>query len=314
MGLFGMLRYFSSCTGSLFFNYGYNVKNGKIYYKQPFPQPVLTLEDADVETFKVMSRPNDTVHSDNFYYAVDKHSVYYLGFKVPGGDGPTFQLLQENFAKDKGQCYYRGMPIEGADPLTFRTIDDKFSADKNQLYKRELKIDDDVSVFETFNEGNLVHTANTVCVYDQVVPIPVGATFKHFGFNYYGLGDKLYHFKDVVQGADVKTVTVLDNFLAKTAEHVYYQENIIEDADPASFKQLEAPYGKDDKHIFFFEKTIDGADLKTFEIINIKFQCARDKNAMYHEDKRIKNFTQADLVNKKECNSCNEAAIYFAEK
>lgn len=99
-----------------------------------------------------------------------------------------------------------------------------------------------------------------------------------------------------------------------TSKYVYYSDKIIENANPATYILLDGPYVKDRRHVFFFEKTVDGADPNSFEILNINFQCGRDKKWAYHEDKRIKNVSAGDMANKNSCRQCNDEFIYFNEQ
>lgn len=314
MGLLGIIKCLLGCSGgSFFFQYGYNVQNGKVYYKQAFPKPLIEMEGVDVKSFKVIRREADSMYADNGYFATDKNAVYYCGWKVEGSDGASFQLLNINFSKDKNQCYFRGTVIPDADPASFVIKEDHFSADKSHVFKREKVIDTDPSLFESYNDGYMVRTANSVSVYEIIVPIKQEQTFRYLGHSYFALDEQLYFQGDPMPSADTIGFIALDNFFSKTNKHVFYGNKIIASANPHTFRLLEPPYGRDDKHIFFFEKTIEGADVNSFEIININFQCSRDKHAAYHEDKRVNRFTQEDLVNKKLCTNCNAEAIYFAE-
>ena len=313
MGLISLLQFVTGCSDKFSFNYGYNVSKGKVYYKQPFPQPLLTMDEVDVMTFKVVSLAADSIYSENNYYATDKNNVYYMGYLVAGGHGPSFQHININYAKDKGQCYYRGEKIPGADPATFIIKSDDYAMDKAHIFHRTITVDDNTSIFEIFNGGRVVHTANTVSVFDKRVTVPVKATFKYLSNHYYAINDQVYFWDDAMEDGDSTGFIALDDFYSMNNKHVYYRNKIITNADRWSYKQLTGPYAKDKDHVFFFEKIVTGADPDTFEILNADFQCARDKYAVYHEDKKITNATAADLANKNHCNNCTPEHIFFAE-
>jgi len=308
-----LLKMLTGCSGTAFYPYGYSVHGNKVYYKKPFPQGTIEIEGADASSFKIVADGPDSTVSDSRYYATDKISVYYLGYKIPGSDGPSLKLLQVNYAKDKGRCYYTGTALPDADPATFAIKNDNFSSDKNHIYHRVSVLDDDASIFETFDSSSVVRTANTVSIYDKVVKLPSGASFKWIAFNFFAIDEQVFRWDNALPGAKLNDLTVLDDWYSKSSRHVYYGEKIIQNADPRSFQLLVPPYGRDTKHVFFFEKIVEGADPATFEIINDKFQCARDKYALYHEDKKIKDYTAADLANRKPCRQCNETSIYFEE-
>ena len=312
-GLFGMIKLLSSCSsGTLFFNYGYNIKDGHVYFKQQFPKPVIDIPNVDVASFKVMSNPPDTLYADNGYYGTDKNVVYYKGVQMEGSDGPSFKILDVNYAKDKNQCYYRGMSI-AADPASFVIKNESYSADKGHIFRREMKVDDDASVFETFNEDHIVHTANTVTMYDEVVPISKGATFHYISNFYFSLNNSVYYWNKLLPQADANSFTAIDDFYSKTATNVYYQNKILPGANPVTFKVMDATYSHDDNKVFYYEKPIVGSDAKTFEILNAGSECSRDKNAIYHQENKINGFTAADLANKNHCISCSDTAVSFSQ-
>ena len=316
MGLLSLIKFFTGCSDSqVFFHYGYNISKGKVYYKLPLMQPLVHMDNADVASFKVISKENDTTYGDNYSFGTDKNSVYYQGRQIEGSDGPSFQLLQVNYSKDKSQVYYMGWPIPGADPSTFFIKDDNFSGDKDHIFKRTVTLDHDNSVFEIFNEGSLVHTANSVSVSDDIVPIPAGAKFHYLAFNYFALDDQLFFYGKPMEGGDADHFKGIDIFYAKTSKHVYYKNLLIKNADPATFAILDSnysTYSRDDKHAFFYEKMIEGSDAKTFEVLNKDRECSRDKNAIYFQDKKIKSFTAADFTNKNYCISCDADSVTFA--
>ena len=313
--LMGIARLFTGCSGStLFYPYGYSVHGNKVFYKNAFPGPTFEIAGAHAKTFKTIISPIKADATFSTGYAVDKNRVYYAGNALPGSDGSSFAMLNSDFSTDKNQCYYHGSIIPQADPASFLPRDEIYSTDKNNVYKRDVLMDNDASVFETFDSSTVVHTAHAVSLFSYILPLQPGAVFKYLGLNYYAIDGQVYWLDKPVPGATATSFKAFDDFFWTSGKHVYYRELVIENADPATFKLLPSPYTKDAKHIFFFEKTIEGADVKTFEILNTKFQCARDKQTMYHEEKRIQNVTAEDMTNKKECIQCNERAVYFAEK
>jgi hypothetical protein len=311
--LSGLIKFLFGCTGTALYPYGYSVHGNTVYYKYPFPQGTREIPEADAATFRIVSEGSDDSVADSRYYGVDRSSVFYYGNKIPGGDGPSLKLLGVYFAKDKGQCYYNGDIIPGADPATFVVKNKDFSADKDHIYRHKYVMDDDASVFETFDSSSVVRTANTVSIYDHVVKLPKGAAFSYIAHDYFAINGQVYRWEKMIEGANVKDFTVLTDWVSKTNEHVYYGEKVIGDADPPTFQIMVSPYSRDAKHVFFFERIISNADPATFEVINDKFQCARDKHALYHEDKKITNYSDSDLVNRKACIQCNETRIYFEE-
>ena len=310
----GCILFFTSCSGTFFFEYGYNVKDGKVYYKNAFPGGTSEIEGADAKTFKVIFQPGDPVYNSNKDFAVDKNHVYWAGGPIEGSDGNSFVILDRNFSKDKGQCYFHGKLVPGADPNSFTIKDEIFSADKSNIYRRTELMDTSSAVFESFDSSYIVRTANTVSALDLFIPIEQGATFTYLKFNYFAIDGQVYFQGKPVEGVNMKGFRPLDDWFYQTPEHVYYGERMITGADPVTFKLLQSPYSSDKDHVFFFERTIPAAEPGSFEIINIKFQCARDKHAAWNGDVKIKNVTAADLENKKECIQCNETHLYFAEK
>ncbi|MEO6723632.1 MAG: DKNYY domain-containing protein [Ferruginibacter sp.] len=308
--LVGVIKFLFGC-GNLLLHPGYNIRGNKVLYKNAFPAGSFEVENADAKTFKVVDKSND---QSNTGFATDKNYVFYSGSMIQGSDGKSFTYINLNFSKDKNQCYYKAEVIPGADPASFNVKADVFSADKNHIYKHTTVVDNDPSVFESFDSSRIVRTANAVSVFGKIIPLEKSTSFKHFRFNFYAINEQVYFQNDSLWDADAASFKVLTEYFAVSNKHVYYGERLVKNADPKTFKPLAAPYGKDAAHVFFFERTIEGADPKTFEILNTAFQCSRDKNTAYHEDKPIKNITVEDMANKKKCNQCNASAIYFEEK
>lgn len=290
---------------------GYNVKGGKVYYKPSFPNKTFVIEEADAATFKTLPNMGNAESSDPAY-AVDKNHVFYRGGMVEGSHGPSFKLIAQMFAKDKGQVYREGMLIQDADPASFEPKDDVFSVDKGHVFRYTKTIDNDASVFELYS-GYIVRTANCISAYDMILPLQPGQKTRYYGHSYFAIDDQVYFVEKPLEDADAVSFKVLRDWCGMSKDHVYYSEKMVLNADPAHFQLLAAPFAKDNNRVFFFERTIEGADPGTFEIVNEAFQCSRDKNAVYKEDKRIENFTPEDLINKKHCNNCSEKYIFFAE-
>ncbi len=302
----------AGCTGTLLMNTGYNVRGGKVYYKNPFPGTTFEVTGVDVSTFRII--PDNSGEAGNSsLFAVDKANVYYGGYRIAGSDGKTFTLLDGAFAKDKNQCYYRNEIIPGADPATFRIMSGDFSADKHNIYKNTALLDSDNSIFETFDSSAIIHTANTVCMFGSVVPVPAGAKFTFIKYNYYAIDEQVYFHDTPLEDAVPDNFTPINDFTAVTPSHVFYREKIIDQADPVSYRVLDAPYGKDKKHVFIFERMIEGANPAKFQILNVKFQCSSDGVWFYHEDKRIRKVAAGELDSARQCTQCNETNIYFSE-
>ena len=312
--LVSIIKLFTGCSGKMLYNTGYHVDGKKVFYKIAFPGNAFEIDGADAASFKVIRKSSTGKEIGEETYAVDKTSVYYNGYAVPGSDGNSFAVLGGEYAKHKNQCYHRGSKIADADPGSFIFKIDSYASDKNGIYKSGQIIDNNSSVFETFDSSSIVHTANSVSIFGDIVKIPWGASFKFLGYNYFALDQQVYFHGDSVPGKALNGFRALTDWVAVSNEHAYYGNKIIDHADPSNFELLAGPYAKDHQHVFFFEKIVEGADPKTFIVLNEKFQCARDKHSCYHEDKKISSTTAADMANKNNCSSCNATSIYFEEK
>lgn len=309
------IKFFTGCSGSSFmFHDGYNVSGKKVFFKKAFPGGTIEIPGADAASFKIIKYPGMNEIDVNKYFATDKNHVYYGGYKIQGSDGKSFAIIDENFAKDKIQCYFKGNMIPDAEPASFTAKEGIFSADKNHIYQRISAIDNDVSIFEVIDDSHIIRTANAVSVFEQIIELPPGAAFKYCGFNYFAINSQVYFHDKPLPDGTLKDFKPLNDFFSSTGRNVYYADKIIEGAKASSYRLLSGPYGRDNQHVFFFEKTITGADPDSFEILNMNFQCARDKHAVYHEDKKIENFTSEDLTTKDSCRQCNEQYIYFDKK
>jgi len=309
------IKFLSGCFGGNFLlQQGYNISGSKVIYKNAFPGGSFEVEGVDISSFKVIPVPQPAGTTNSNYFATDRNRVYYYGGAIPGSDGNSFVVLSDVFAKDKNQCYFRGQVIQKADPVSFTVKQDIYAADKAHIFQGTQVLDTDPSVFESFDSSSVIRTRSTVNMFGKTIALEQGVVFTFLAYNYYALNGQVYSAGKPMPGANAKSFKALTRWVSVSAGHVYYDDKIITGADPASFQLLEAPYAKDASHVFFFERIIAGADPTTFTILNNKFQCARDKHALYHEDKKIEQYTAADMTNPNECYQCNEKAIYFKEK
>lgn len=106
----------------------YQVKDGKIYYRQV--GNMREIKDADTDTFEVIDEN----------YAKDGVRVYFRNIIIKDAEAATFEPINEYYSKDAINVFCSEISvykkkIEGADPYSFEEVGNGFFKDKNNVYE-----------------------------------------------------------------------------------------------------------------------------------------------------------------------------------
>lgn len=204
--------------------YPLNVFKNKdnVYIYRPYDyylekRMLITIEDADSETFEVMKYP----------YFKDKKHIYYKNIKLNEADVDTFTAINEFFGKDKNSVYYKDKKlsqvsttgfevvywnkddkihflktkndifyiennkiekIDGINAETFKILNGNFSRDKNNIFWKGKKLENiNINNFEIlgnndFLESDYIKSDNKIFCKDKILE---GVEAKDFKVRYF---------------------------------------------------------------------------------------------------------------------------------
>ena len=94
------------------------------------------------------------------FYARDHQSVFCVGKKLEGADGPTFRHIQHYYYADKKQVYYLSTKIEQARPQDFDILGERYARSGNHIfYKGKLLGMADAASFKVVPAAEGIHYA-----------------------------------------------------------------------------------------------------------------------------------------------------------
>ena len=91
-------------------------------------------------------------------------------------------------------------------------------------------------------------------------------------------GSEVYHYNQLVTGADAKTFSFVGRIYAKDARSVYVNGRVLPAADPATFTVVDG-VAKDARHVYVADIIVPNADPATYRILNLAY--ARDDKRVY---------------------------------
>lgn len=220
-------------------NYGYEIKNGGVYYYQ-------NIIDADASTFKVLSAE----------FAKDKNFVYRKGKKADQFDAETFEMVGgmnayggEGYAKDKNGVYFghNRTKIQEADSSSFNLLNPAFPA----FYSKDINF--------------VYHCFYSLCKKTEID----STTIKYLGGYYVGDKNGIYCADATgskkLNEADKSTfkalgMTVASNMVnsgsiyydyAKDKNRIYHNCQQMDNVNPATFKPIDVGNSHDKEFIYF---------------------------------------------------------------
>ena len=223
-------------------------------------------------------------------------------FKVLIGIFLLANLGMAEYIKTNNEVYYKyaegkdfQFKVENVDLGTFKVLNDKYAKDvKNVYFSGNKSFEDvDAGTFEVLpadyskDENNVYSPENG---WIQRVNGANPKTIKVLN-QFYLKDDKNVFFNDEkILGADANSFIALDkeNGYAKDKNSVYYFGQKVEGANPKTFEVIsDGEYSKDDKNVYASGEVIKGADPETFREFP-ETSYSRDKNNLYYyfgEDK-----------------------------
>ena len=184
-------------------------------------------------------------------------------FKVLIGIFILANLGMSEYIKTNNEVYYKyaegkdfQFKVENVDLGTFKVLNDKYAKDVKNVYFSGNKSFEDV-VSRTF----------------EVLP----ADYSKDKNNVYSPENGWIQ---KVNGANPKTIKVLNQFYLKDDKNVFFNDKKILGADANSFIALdkENGYAKDKNTVYYFGQKVEGANAKTFEVISDGEYSKDDKN------------------------------------
>ena len=223
-------------------------------------------------------------------------------FKVLIGIFLLANLGMAEYIKTNNEVYYKyaegkdfQFKVENVDLGTFKVLNDKYAKDEKNVYFSGNKSFEDVDAgtFEVLPEDYSKDKNNVYSPENGWIQRVNGANPKTIKVlnQFYLKDDKNVFFNDKkILGADANSFIALDkeNGYAKDKNSVYYFGQKVEGADPKTFEVIsDGEYSKDDKNVYASGEIIKGADPKTFREFP-ETSYSRDKNNLYYyygEDK-----------------------------
>lgn len=184
-------------------------------------------------------------------------------FKVLIGIFLLANLGMSEYIKTNNEVYYKyaegkdfQFKVENVDLGTFKVLNDKYAKDVKNVYFSGNKSFEDVDS-RTF----------------EVLP----ADYSKDKNNVYSPENGWIQ---KVNGANPKTIKVLNQFYLKDDKNVFFNDKKILGADANSFIALdkENGYAKDKNTVYYFGQKVEGANAKTFEVISDGEYSKDDKN------------------------------------
>ena len=184
-------------------------------------------------------------------------------FKVLIGIFLLANLGMAEYIKTNNEVYYKyaegkdfQFKVENVDLGTFKVLNDKYAKDVKNVYFSGNKS------FEDVDAGTF-----------EVLP----ADYSKDENNVYSPENGWIQ---RVNGANPKTIKVLNQFYLKDDKNVFFNDEKILGADANSFIALdkENGYAKDKNSVYYFGQKVEGANSKTFEVISDGEYSKDDKN------------------------------------
>jgi len=184
-------------------------------------------------------------------------------FKVLIGIFLLANLGMAEYIKTNNEVYYKyaegkdfQFKVENVDLGTFKVLNDKYAKDVKNVYFSGNKS------FEDVDAGTF-----------EVLP----ADYSKDENNVYSPENGWIQ---RVNGANPKTIKVLNQFYLKDDKNVFFNDKKILGADANSFIALdkENGYAKDKNSVYYFGQKVEGANAKTFEVISDGEYSKDDKN------------------------------------
>ena len=184
-------------------------------------------------------------------------------FKVLIGIFLLANLGMAEYIKTNNEVYYKyaegkdfQFKVENVDLGTFKVLNDKYAKDVKNVYFSGNKS------FEDVDAGTF-----------EVLP----ADYSKDENNVYSPENGWIQ---RVNGANPKTIKVLNQFYLKDDKNVFFNDKKILGADANSFIALdkENGYAKDKNTVYYFGQKVEGANAKTFEVISDGEYSKDDKN------------------------------------
>lgn len=223
-------------------------------------------------------------------------------FKVLIGIFLLANLGMAEYIKTNNEVYYKyaegkdfQFKVENVDLGTFKVLNDKYAKDvKNVYFSGNKSFEDvDVGTFEVLPADYSKDKNNVYSPENGWIQRVNGANPKTIKVlnQFYLKDDKNVFFNDEkILGANANSFIALDkeNGYAKDKNSVYYFGQKVEGANPKTFEVIsDGEYSKDDKNVYASGEIIKGADPKTFREFP-ETSYSRDKNNLYYyygEDK-----------------------------
>ena len=184
-------------------------------------------------------------------------------FKVLIGIFLLANLGMAEYIKTNNEVYYKyaegkdfQFKVKNVDLGTFKVLNDKYAKDVKNVYFSGNKS------FEDVDAGTF-----------EVLP----ADYSKDENNVYSPENGWIQ---RVNGANPKTIKVLNQFYLKDDKNVFFNDEKILGADANSFIALdkENGYAKDKNSVYYFGQKVEGANSKTFEVISDGEYSKDDKN------------------------------------
>ena len=223
-------------------------------------------------------------------------------FKVLIGIFLLANLGMAEYIKTNNEVYYKyaegkdfQFKVENVDLGTFKVLNDKYAKDvKNVYFSGNKSFEDvDAGTFEVLPADYSKDKNNVYSPENGWIQRVNGANPKTIKVlnQFYLKDDKNVFFNDKkISGADANSFIALDkeNGYAKDKNSVYYFGQKVEGANAKTFEVIsDGEYSKDDKNVYASGEVIKGADPKTFREFP-ETSYSRDKNNLYYyfgEDK-----------------------------
>ena len=223
-------------------------------------------------------------------------------FKVLIGIFLLANLGMSEYIKTNNEVYYKyaegkdfQFKVENVDLGTFKVLNDKYAKDvKNVYFSGNKSFEDvDAGTFEVLPADYSKDKNNVYSPENGWIQRVNGANPKTIKVlnQFYLKDDKNVFFNDKkILGADANSFIALDkeNGYAKDKNTVYYFGQKVEGANAKTFEVIsDGEYSKDDKNVYASGEIIKGADPKTFREFP-ETSYSRDKNNLYYyygEDK-----------------------------
>ena len=217
-------------------------------------------------------------------------------FKVLIGIFILANLGMAEYIKTNNEVYYKyaegkdfQFKFKNVDLGTFKVLNDKYAKDvKNVYFSGNKSFEDvDAGTFEVLPEDYSKDKNNVYSPENGWIQRVNGANPKTIKVlnQFYLKDDKNVFFNDEkILGADANSFIALDkeNGYAKDKNSVYYFGQKVEGANAKTFEVIsDGEYSKDDKNVYASGEVIKGADPKTFREFP-ETSYSRDKNNLYY--------------------------------